>query len=353
MVSEVAASDPGSVELWYASIDNSNPAYPIVRGRISPQTLKNVQYDTYQREHLTSQKKREGMKAGFRSRSKFPDVDFANRGVEWQIVQNETSETRGLVVELVGTTWCIDGRQRISNALELMNEEDVEPVLGASVMFNSTKEIEMDLFEVLNQDHTKVASQVMLRNRVDQNEGVRMMYDLTAAAEFPLQGRICWKQNAGKSHLITGTSFAKSLCWLHEVREQVPTKSIRDIVSSLGKLHSALGQDTFRENALGFYLFVDRTWGLRNVSEKPKPRPTQVMSAWIPSLARMFASDSAYWNGATFSVPDDKFRRLKDFPMDDAFVRKSAAAGVKPDVDLISILQQHLTGQNVRRVFER
>ena len=348
-VSETETANPDAVQLWYSSVDESNPAYPVVRGRINPHTFRNVQYDTYQREHLTSRKKKEGMKVGFRSGSKFPDVDFANRGVEWRVVNDQSLATRGNVIEIVGPTWCVDGRQRISNALELMDEADVEPTLGCAVMFNSTKEIETDLFEVLNQDHTQVASQVMLRNRKDENRGVGLVHDLCEDSEFPLQDRICWKQNASKADLMTGTALAKSVCWLHEKKGRIATKNTREIVATLGRLHEQFGEEGLKDNVLAFYNFIGRTWGLRNIPERPKPKPTQVMSAFVPTVARLLAADERHWDGNDLRIDPRVASRLVQFPMDDDYVRVTANSGVKPSTELLGTLRQHISGRDVRR----
>lgn len=323
------------VKLTNAALEEKDDKEIVLRGSIDPASLKELKVGQYQREVLPITTLNSMMDAVAAGRT--PDVILGMRGEKF--VSRNTND-----FFLHNDVYIIDGLQRVSAGIRMLELGQKTPHIGALVYFNSSEKFEKAQFNALNTQAVKLSPNIIIRNFKDENEAVNMLFNLCHDRTFPLTQRVTWSQRAGRGELISAATFAKTVGRLHSfIATGVKGSRVIDLADALERLSKTVGRNTLRANTVTFFDTVDAAWGIRRVTYKDGA--VQLRHAFLRCLAATFASHYDFWNGSNnykLTVSRDMIRKLASFPIHDPTVVSLSGAAGKAHEHLTQLIVDHL-----------
>lgn len=315
----------------------------VLRGVIEPTTLDGLLVDTYQREILSGSKVGE-LKQALRT-SIVPDIELGMRG--------ERTRNIGQEYFLLDPVYIIDGLQRTSAARELMNEDvNARPRIGVTVHFDTNYEWEKERFRILNQERSKVSSNILLRNAQSDFKSVDMLSKLCSDESFALSDRVQWQQRKLRSEVISAMTFAKVVMVLHakfSTSNPGQRGNYRDVAMALDKVLEKVGRTTMRDNIKDFFGLIDECFGVRKIVFTNGA--VQVKETFLLTMAEFFSDFEEFWRGDRFFVDRRLQLKIAKFPISDPEVMRLASSGGQAGTLLHTLLVQHVnSGKRSKRL---
>jgi hypothetical protein len=322
----------------------------ILRGVIDPDSLSEIRSDDYQREVLRGTKHKQ-LKAAV-LQSAVPDVELGVRGDNFD---TENIEGRDVIV-IRHHVHVIDGLQRLSAGCSVMGENPTAKVrIGAKIHFNTTRQWEMDYFQILNQQRTRVSPNVLLRNERDKNRAIKMLFNLTAeGSPFVLAGRVQWSQLRGRKELITALNILRVSGILHSAfMSGGRSNDLNEMFGSgtgIEKIMDSVGEKVFRANIAYFFDLIDECWGIKDVAYVD--RCTHMKGGFLTALAELMCRHNEFWTDRKALFVDKSSRgKLKKFSIADPEVIRLAGSNGMATKTLYVMLLDHMnSGRRTRRL---
>lgn len=320
----------------------------VLRGTIDPQTFVNLQNGPYQREVLPK-KSRLGLIKAFEDGCNVPDIDLGNRGGHFGSDGPDTF----ILDEPVFT---IDGLQRVSSAVDVMDSTSVLPRLGATVWFETDEAWERERFLILNNRRSAVSPNVLARNMIHDSTAVRILHGLTVGVEgpsFPLRGRVCWEQRMKTGEHLTALTMMKTVGQLHGHVGPCRTHRLEELVQGLDTVVAQLGDTNFTDNVCTFFELIDGCWGLRNITYKDGA--CYLRSNFLFTMARLFCDHLDFWKtGERLVIDKPLAAKIGSFPVGERSIIDLASSSGQAGNQLYYLLRNHINkGRRARRLQER
>lgn len=347
--SALASNQP--IRLMNAGLDERGSEI-VAHGWLDLDAMRALRVDDYQREVLSghSGRKVTVLQRAVADGARLPDIMIGMRG--------EKYEAKGHSMVLLDRCYIIDGLQRIAALLHYADahpEESKDLRIGAEVRFDTTKEIEKELFQVLNTSRVPVSPNVILRNLRDKHQSILTLYGLCHSdSKFALFQRVSWQQRMTRTDLLTALMLAKTAMSLHaSTGLSIRTERAPQAGVQLDKAAKAFGLNTFRRNVAEFFEVVDQSFGIRAISYVESC--PQLKTNFLNALAKVFALHENFWDDKGNLVVDHIVKRkLATFPIEDPEVRRLASAGNMALPILFNMLTEHLDkGKRLHRLKKR
>jgi hypothetical protein len=317
----------------------------VVRGIIDPASLGNLQSATYQREILPESKVSELLEA-VRTGSA-PDIELGMRGF------NETATEDGQSLKLLDPVFIIDGLQRVTAALTLMQTTKHLPHLGACIHLGSTEEWERKHFQILNSRRVKLSPNVLMRNLQDEMKVVKALMHLTTKDDsFVLCNRVAWNQRMERRELLTAMVLSKAIGMLHSHIGAGRASSYMDVSRGLDGIMKKVGEKTFIANTKFFFSLIDDAWGIRKVAYKESA--SWLKGTFLMSLASVLSTHVEFWKDHELVIDSSLRKKLTQFPVQDPTVSRLSSSGGRSREVLEDMLVRHLnSGRRTTRLVPR
>ena len=323
-------------------VQEANDGLPeriVIRGVIDAKELDRIIFDDYQRCELRS-KSLKRIAEGLKNGTVLPNIDLGMRGGEVRNRENTHF--------LYKPVFCIDGKQRITVAKRLFEEEGLTFSLGATIHLDTNYQWEMERFKQLNAFRTSVSGNVLLRNMKKESKVVAMLYRLTTEdSGFPLYRKCQWDQYKGKC-IITGTILLKMAAMIHSHWASGLLGSSRDdLVRSLEAVFPKIGERIFRDNVKTLFELINEIWGLTEiVYVKSAP---QLGSNFLYSLTSVLADHPIFWKDRRLKILQPEKGKLKKFPLNDPSVIQMAGGSGKIRNVLQTMIIKHINSSRRSR----
>lgn len=317
----------------------------VLRGLIDPSSITLLMVDpSYQREVAPLSKIvkiAEGFKPGAPGR--VADIDIGVRG-------GDVHESNG-VFELRDPAYIIDGQQRWT-AAKYATERGLAPRLGALVRFNTTREKEAELFDILNRGDA-VSVNIHARNLAGKYPVIEMLLTMTTEdPTFALNGRVSWSQRMRREELLPASIVLKTVGTLHSYFGPGRSVGLEPLVVAMQTTMTKVGRATYKENVKTFFNLLDRCWNLNAIVFREHCVILRGTFLWC--LARLLAEHGDFWKDKTLFIPSDLVAKLAQFPVTDPTVQSlSSSAGKARDM-LFKMLVDHInSGKRTKRLTQR
>lgn len=316
MSERIAMTESQSIKVIHAALDEQHNEI-ILRGVIDPRSLHLLKVGDYQREKLTKSKIA-ALKKALRETG-VPDIVLGVRGQNFR--------TDGDVFWLDDDVYIIDGLQRVSAALELLEAgEEVDLRLGAKFHFGTTHDSERAMFQRINLGQTKLSSNVTISNMRDEVPAADALWRLSHNHSFVLAGRICWRQNKRTKDLITAVTLVKVAGMLHSHAGPGRSTNVVELVNGLQKIMNNIGRPTFVQNVKKFFELVDKAWDFKRVAYR-RSAP-YLRTTFLLELARVLSDHTNFWEDGKLVYDEGVVKRLFNFPIHDPeIVRLAGTTG--------------------------
>lgn len=321
----------------------------VLRGVILPESFPNLKTAPYQREALPLSKQK-SILAGLTKGESLPDIELGMRGRKFR--------ERNNAIELIDDVFIIDGLQRITAASHYLGQNpDAAFRIGATIYFDTTEEWERERFRILNTERLKVSSNVILRNAVPTNDGVRAIHSLvTRDQAFPLVGRVCWSQNMKRGEIISALTYAKVVLSLHAHKSAYSASSAIDAASSLKQLATKIGVRAMRENTRTYFELIDECWGIKRILHGDSV--TYMRGQFLATLAKLLSDHYDFWE----QDPEEQKlfvhapirRKIAQLPLNDPNVANLASSSGPSRELLYMLIRNHINkGKSTKRLSSR
>lgn len=327
-----------SVKLLNAGLIECSNGEIVAHGWLDPASMRALRVDDYQREVLgaISSDKKPSLRKAVEDGASLPDIMIGMRGQDYDVDGN--------TMVLKDRCYIVDGLQRIAALLhysESNPDEAKDLRIGAEVRFSTTKEVEKDLFLVLNTSRVPVAPAVILRNLRTKHPAILTLYGLSHTDEkFALHGRVSWNQRMARSELVTALMLAKAANVLHSHQGILHSDRASALAVGLDAKAKAVGLPTFRKNVVEFFNIIDECFGIRSIQYKEVS--PQLRGNFLMTLARMFSTHSDFWKGDHLHLDAATKRKLAGFAIGDPEVIRLASAGTQAMHILLVMLIDHM-----------
>lgn len=337
-----------SVKVINAALDESplRGGSIIMRGVIAADSLIGLQVDEYQREAMQHSDRSRLMQA-LNGGQPLPDIEVGMRGERYML--------RDGVHYMRDPMYIIDGLQRVSAAIRYMQlKPGMLPRIGATIHFNTDRLWERQRFEVLNVARVKVSPNIILRNRRDDHDVLRMLYDLsTTTTNFPLYQRVSWAQSMKRQELLTALMLFKTTGHLHmHASTGMLGGNVEDSMRGSDTLRDKIGLQNVKQNVTHFFNVIENCWGVQAIQYRDVA--PQLKGTFLFVLARLFSDHIDFWrtgNERQFYCNVDLQAKLKGFKIFDPAVQSLAASSGKSRILLYSMLVDHInSGKRTRRL---
>lgn len=307
----------------------------VAQGWLDIEGMSALLVDDYQREELTSSKKKGGLKKSVEKGRILPPITLGMRGQRYHM------NGKNMMV-LEDPVYIVDGLQRVF-ALKTVAAEDAEKapklLISAEVRFSTTKAAEKELFEEMNLNRTSVSPNVILRNRRDRHSGVLTLYGLSHSdRSSPLYGRVSWTQRMNRGELVTALMVAKVASKLHG-HKVTPAQHVRYLPDSLDKVGEEFGLKNFRDNMQTFFSVVHECWSLAHIEYTQKA--THLRGNFLEAMAMILSAHTDFWEGNKLVVRNAQRKRIAAWPVLDPEVGRLASAGNMALSLLCHLLVEH------------
>lgn len=315
----------------------------VVRGIIHVDSLGKLAVPDYQRE-VWSPAKIKGLKKAFRRGSLPPDIDLGMRGT--QFTPREGS------FYLHDDTYIIDGLQRVTAALQLLNEADARiPHLGAMVHIDTTEAWERERFQALNLEQSRLSPNVMLRNLAHENRAAALLIELSEDPDLTIRGKISWSQNMSRgSDLMNAMVFARVVAMLHSHIGPGKASGVLNIAAGLDKIIANAGEANFRANVLRFFEVVNTCWDFNRISYRATA--IYVKANFLLPLARLFSDIPEFWEGSLFVFDRARLQKLAKFSVIDPTIEGLVKSNAE-DMVYLKLLEHMNSNTRSRRLVPR
>lgn len=323
------------VKIENGSLDESlaKPGDIVLRGRVSPETLRFLKVDT---EYQRGLDERDDIFKALKDGCVVPDIDVGVRG------QDYYCDGEDFVIR--SPCYIIDGWQRVGNAMRLLEIVPGSEIrIGALLHFGTNQAWEAARFTALNSNSRRVSPSLHLRNLRDQNPAVLTLYGLSEnERNSPLRGRVCWEQNMRREHLLPALQFAKACLYLH--RHVAPHNGVRvdAIAAGLEIAARKVTLHRFRQNCLTLFQVIEECFGITTIEYRRAA--TQLRGSFLLNLARLFSRHTNFWepDDSTLHVDASWRRTLARFPLTDPQIVQLAGSG-GPAIDILySLMCEHM-----------
>lgn len=339
-----------SIRLQNAGLDEKGDEV-IAHGWLGVESLTALRVDDYQREVLgvTSGKgKRVGLVKAVGAGVRLPDIMVGMRGQKFESPNKND-------IDLLDRCYIIDGLQRVAALLQYAeaNPDEAKYLrIGAEVRFNTSKESEKELFQVLNTSRIPVSPNIILRNLRDKHKALLTLYGLSQTdTKFALYKRVAWQQRMAREELISAQIFVRAASAVHG--ESISFS--RSLPATLDRIAESIGLAAFRKNVVHFFDVLDECFGVRNVAYKEVS--PQLRGNFLTTLGAILSSHVNFWRA---DDPDVLFvdaptrRKLASFPITDPEVIRLCGAGSMAIPILRQMLEDHLNkGKRANRLRKR
>lgn len=335
------------IKLTNAALEEKEDGLIVLRGAVDPASLRDLKTDRYQREVLPISTLDQMVAAVAGGRT--PDIILGMRG--------EKFDSKGTEFQLKSDVYIIDGLQRVSAGIRMLELGKGKPHIGALVYFNSSLKFEREQFYALNTQGTKLSPNIIIRNLKDERESVGMLFNLCQDKGFPLSHRVTWSQRASRGELISAATLAKTVGRLHSfIATGTRGSRIAELTMGLDRVLKEVGRMNMRSNTQMFFETIDQAWGVRRVTYKDGA--VQLRFAFMRALAEVFARHYDFWNGKDnhkLFVSRDMVRKLASFPLvDPTILTLCGSSGGKAHPHLVNLLIEHLNkGKRTGRLRSR
>ena len=285
----------------------------ILRGVLDQDTLKFINMGWYQREQgFSTSHTNEIISGFFLHNGRVADITLGMRGAR--------AQSKGSTWSLIDKCYCIDGGQRLYAAAQAIRlRPALKLAIGVKVHFNTTEEIENEMFCRLGTTQVRISASVLMRNQRKKIAAIQTLVSLNKEERFALKGRIGWDQTKARSELMTGFALAKVIGSLHAHHGGALRSSrVNELIAGLDGLYNKIGVDSLTDNAIRFFDVIDKCWNIRNLAgSRDEPRP-QLAGEFLGAIATVLSRYPDFWEGAerTDFVFTDRFvKRLRGFKL--------------------------------------
>lgn len=338
------------VRLQNASLDDKEGVI-VAHGWLDIEAIECLHVGDYQREVIEfgrnmgggNPNKSNGRKSpilkGLEQGARLPDIILGMRG------QHFTSRGNNFMLE--DDCYIVDGLQRVSamKAYAATNPELRQTLrIGAEVRFNTTRDLERDLFTALNTQRKAMSPNVLLRNARTEYTAVLTLYGLSKSEpKFALYGKVCWNQQMSRTEIVTAFNVIKAANALHSFF--LPglgrlTGQALNYPPRLEQIAKKVRINTFRDNMLTFFDAIDDIWGIRGI--KYTDMSPQIRATFMNTLGQLFADHENFWDGNRLVIDAAAKSKLRQFPINDPTIIRLAGAGTTAGVLLYNYLRDHM-----------
>lgn len=273
----------------------------VLRGTIDQECIRYLNADWYQRSQGFSEREIKELAECYFQHKKITDITVGMRG--------ERYRNNGTEFFLLDKCYLIDGGQRVWAAKVAMEARpNLKLRLGVKLYFNTTEEIEIQMFNSMNTTQQRVSASVLLRNKYKESAAAKALYDLNTNSNFALKERIGWNQTLTTGEIFRGFGLAKVTAALHSHKGAKPSGHAYDLLDSLDCAVRKVGATTLAENAIKFFDVVDQCWTIRDVKDQPC-----LNQNFLTVLARLFSTYSDFWDGDEFYFAQKYKKKLVKF----------------------------------------
>lgn len=330
------------IHIIAAALDEWNDGKIILRGVVSPDSLRHLQVAPYQREILPESKIKDLAQVMIKGDS-LPDIEVGMRGQDFQTMADGT-------IVLKDSVYIIDGLQRTTAGLMCIDRGLAVPRLGVVVHFATTEAWERERFRALNLYRTKLSANIILRNMQEESPATAALYHFTEEERTsPLFGRVLWGQRMGGTQLITAVQLFKSAGWINARFGPGRSTNIEQLVAGLDKILTNVGRTTFEGNVRRFFNVIDECFGIRRTTFKSGA--SFLRGTFMRALASVLVDHENFWDGQTLVVKKDMINKIKTFPLHDPAVSQLASSSGMAWQVLAKLLTDHINSG--RRVENR
>lgn len=312
-----------------------------VVGIIDPKSLSYLKCDndeqdphSYQRVVLDKSKRREDIRRGFQQGS-LPEVTLSMRGLS--IVTYNDS------VMLEDDVFIVDGQQRISVALEMLQEDPLVAIeVRAVVYLNSDRGFERKLFEDLNTKQTRVGQGLLIKNARVDSPLIDTIVRMTNAPEFTLRGRVSWATGSSRREdLLLGVNVLGATLLLHRhLGVQVMAGDHEQVMQIVKGAAEHIEPERMVANTLIFFEAYIKAFQIQDV--KYRDRVSFLRPTFLKALATFFDRHENFWNGRRLVIGQSTIERLGRFSWKDHSVDELSKTSGKSAVrDLVRLMVQH------------
>lgn len=323
--------------------DDSTSAL-MLHGRIDPATLHFLQVASYQRPLADRPDIFDALKDGL----VVPSVEIGVRG------QDFTTDGDDYIIR--SPAFLIDGWQRVGTAMKVLEIHPHLPIrIFASIHFGTDLEWESHRFVALNKNVKRVSPNIHLRNMRIRNDALSALHDVTTTdVNFPLCGKVTWDQTARKGEIVSATTLAIALGFLHMHRIGLGNRTADALAVGLSKIQKAVTPPTFRKNLYTFVNLINDCWPVSGIEHRVKA--PQVKASFLFEVARMLSNHEIFWehNGNTLTISADDRRKLAKFNINDQQIQHLAGSGGASRHILYQLLVNHMNnGRRTQRLRAR
>ena len=317
----------------------------ILRGVIDPDTLGAIQVAPYQREILSSSKIDALARA--LANSTVPDIELGMRGDKHRV---SNADKTGEVWVLLDDTFVIDGLQRTTAARHLMQKmPDARPRLGAVVHFDTNYDWERERFRLLNQERTKISTNVLLRNLQTDSSGIDMLVKLCADESFVLKGRVQWNQKMLRNEVISALTLCKVVGILHSRFGPGRSNGSTELASMISTTMEVVGRTTMRDNIKTFFELLDQAFGVQRIVFVDGA--AHIKTTFLVTLADVLTHHKDFWRGTRLFIDRPLRMKIEKFPINDPEVARLACSGGKAMEILYVLITDHInSGKRSKRL---
>lgn len=312
----------------------------IIRGRLDSESFSKLLVDRYQREALP-ESTISGIMEGFKTGSAVPDITLGMRGDASRARTSDGNTTYFLDDHI----YIIDGLQRVTAALKCL-EAGIEPRLGATIYLDTDRKWEREMFETLNMKATRLAGNVILRNKAADSESIRALLDMcNRDLSFALHKRVQWGQRKRAGEIVSACSLFATVSILMNGSDA----KIRGGVNTSDRLIKSYGPIVYRHNVREFFELIDQCWGIRTLVLSDGP--CWVKLGFLKALALVMYDHTNFWNGNRLEISRDTQRKIASFPVRDPQVRDLASSsGPSRDILAELIIRHFNSGKRTRHL---
>ncbi len=322
----------------------------IAQGFLDIEALKQLKVGDYQREVLKAtgirMQRRTRLEVAVSEGARLPAIVLGMRGQDFR--------QSGDDILLYDPVYIVDGLQRtfaMMSHAEKAGEAGL--LIGCEVRFQTSREIEKELFQTLNLRRTSMSPNIILRNSKDHNKAVLTLYGLSCTdSRSPLFKRVQWTQRRRVGEMVTALTVSQVADRLHRHVDVPNTRNVNNKggskqsgvetrMATLDKRATAIGLKMFRENVSEFFDVVDQAFGLRKIEYSELA--THLRGNFLLVLAQLLSDHEDFWDNGQLVVSAAHKRKLAAFRIDAPEIVRLAGGSNTTMPMLYTLLKEHMS----------